>query len=165
MRLAYVTNNASRPPDAVAEHLRELGIEVADADVVTSAQAAARLLAERLADGAAVFVIGGAGWRWRSRERGLRPVQDAGEEPVAVVSGFAADLRWVDGDRRRHPGPRGTALGRLQHRPDGADAATARAPATARWSRSSPGSPAGEPVVAGKPRAAAARGDPAPGRR
>lgn len=46
LHLAYVTNNASRPPAAVAEHLRELGIDVDDADVVTSAQAAARLLAE-----------------------------------------------------------------------------------------------------------------------
>ena len=26
MRLAYVTNNASRPPEAVADHLRDLGL-------------------------------------------------------------------------------------------------------------------------------------------
>ena len=94
MRLAYVTNNASRPPSRVAAHLRELGIEVADEDVVTSAQAAARLLAERLDDGAAVFVIGGEGLERALTEAGLRPVQDADEAPVAVVSGFNADLRW-----------------------------------------------------------------------
>ena len=94
MHLAYVTNNASRPPDAVAEHLRELGIDVADADVVTSAQAAARLLSEQLDDGAAVFLIGGPGLEVALAERGLRPVQDVGEQPVAVVSGFHADLRW-----------------------------------------------------------------------
>src|SRR5680860_601857 len=36
MHLAYVTNNASRPPSEVAEHLRELGIPATIEDVVTS---------------------------------------------------------------------------------------------------------------------------------
>ena len=94
MHLAYVTNNASRPPGAVAEHLRELGIDVDDTDVVTSAQAAARVLAERLPDGAPVFVIGGEGLEIALTERGLRPVQDPDQEPAAVVSGFHGDLRW-----------------------------------------------------------------------
>ena len=61
MRLAFVTNNASRPPAAVAEHLRELGVEAAEEDVVTSAQAAARVLAEQLPAGSPVYVIGGEG--------------------------------------------------------------------------------------------------------
>jgi glycerol 3-phosphatase-2 len=94
MRLAYVTNNASRPPREVAAHLRDLGLDLADADVVTSAQAAARLLGEQLPEGAAVFVIGGRGLDEALRERGLRPVRDRDEGPVAVVSGFSAELRW-----------------------------------------------------------------------
>ena len=53
MSLAYVTNNASRPPAAVAAHLQELGLEATPEDVVTSAQAAARLVAERVAPGSA----------------------------------------------------------------------------------------------------------------
>jgi glycerol-1-phosphatase len=100
LHLAYVTNNASRTPDRVAAHLRELGIDVVDSDVVTSAQAAATLLANRLPAGSAVFVIGGPGLEVALRERGLRPVQDRDEEPVAVVSGFYRELRWstvVDG--------------------------------------------------------------------
>ncbi|QWZ10518.1 HAD-IIA family hydrolase [Nocardioides panacis] len=94
MHLAYVTNNASRPPAAVARHLRELGVAVADDDVVTSAQAAARVLSEQLPDGSAVFVIGGEGLEVALREQGLRPVQDPEEKPAAVVSGFHGDLRW-----------------------------------------------------------------------
>ena len=94
MHLAYVTNNASRTPGTVAQHLRDLGVEVDDADVVTSAQAAARLLAERLPDGAAVFVIGGEGLEAALVELGLRPVQDPAAGPAAVVSGFHGDLRW-----------------------------------------------------------------------
>ena len=94
LHLAYVTNNASRTPDKVAAHLRELGIEVQDGDVVTSAQAAARLLAEDLPAGSAIFVIGGEGLEVALVEAGLRPVQDTAERPVAVVSGFHGDLRW-----------------------------------------------------------------------
>jgi glycerol-1-phosphatase len=94
LHLAYVTNNASRTPDKVAAHLRELGIDVEDGDVVTSAQAAARLLAEDLPAGSPVFVIGGGGLEVALAEEGLRPVQDVAEEPVAVVSGFHRDLRW-----------------------------------------------------------------------
>ena len=48
MRVAFVTNNARRPPGAVAAHLRELGVDARDDDVVTSAQAAARVLLDRL---------------------------------------------------------------------------------------------------------------------
>ena len=48
MHLAFVTNNAARPPAAVGDHLRELGVDAHDEDVVTSAQAAARLLAAQL---------------------------------------------------------------------------------------------------------------------
>jgi HAD superfamily hydrolase (TIGR01450 family) len=94
MRLAFVTNNAARPPAVVAAHLRELGVGAEDDDVVTSAQAAAGLLAEDLPAGSAVFVIGGAGLFEALAERGLRPVQSVEDEPVAVVSGYHRDVRW-----------------------------------------------------------------------
>ena len=61
MRVAFITNNALRPPAAVAAHLRELGVAAEEADVVTSAQAAARVLAERLGAGARVVLLGAAG--------------------------------------------------------------------------------------------------------
>jgi HAD superfamily hydrolase (TIGR01450 family) len=94
MHLAYVTNNASRTPRDVAEHLTSLGIPAAEADVVTSAQAAARLLAEKLEPDSTVFVIGGPGLFEALTEQGLRPVQTSEEQPAAVVSGYYADLRW-----------------------------------------------------------------------
>ena len=94
MDLAYVTNNAARPPSAVAAHLRELEIPATDADVVTSAQAAARLVAEQVPAGSPVFVIGGAGLFEALAELDLKGVQTIGEDPVAVVSGFSPDLIW-----------------------------------------------------------------------
>ena len=94
MRLAYVTNNANRTPAAVAEILNGLGISATRDDVVTSAQAAARLLAERLPAGSAVLAIGGMGLRVALRERGLRPVSTAAERPAAVVQGYAPGISY-----------------------------------------------------------------------
>lgn len=95
MHLAYVTNNALRTPDAVAEHLSELGIATGAADVITSAQAAARLISEQVPAGARVLVVGGEGLRVALRERGLEPVESADDDPVAVVQGYGGpDLRW-----------------------------------------------------------------------
>ncbi|WP_406389128.1 HAD hydrolase-like protein [Streptomyces sp. NBC_00887] len=95
MRLAYVTNNALRTPDAVAEHLTELGVPAEPADVITSAQAVARLMADQLPSGARVLVVGGEGLRVALRERGLVPVESVDDEPVAVAQGYGGpDLAW-----------------------------------------------------------------------
>ncbi|MGF1240441.1 HAD hydrolase-like protein [Streptomyces sp. 2-6] len=95
MRLAYVTNNALRTPDAVAAHLTELGIPAAGSDVVTSAQAVARLIADQVPAGARVLVVGGEGLRVALRERGLEPVESADDDPAAVVQGYGGpELPW-----------------------------------------------------------------------
>ncbi|NED33072.1 HAD hydrolase-like protein [Streptomyces sp. SID8499] len=95
MRLAYVTNNALRTPDAVAAHLTELGIPAAGSDVVTSAQAVARLIADQVPASARVLVVGGEGLRVALRERGLEPVESADDDPAAVVQGYGGpELPW-----------------------------------------------------------------------
>jgi glycerol 3-phosphatase-2 len=94
MRLAFVTNNASRSPSAIAAQLNRLGVPAAQAEIVTSAQAAARLLAERLPAGAPVLVVGGIGLRLALRERGLRPVSTALDRPAAVVQGYGPDIGY-----------------------------------------------------------------------
>ncbi|SDK47812.1 Haloacid Dehalogenase Superfamily Class (subfamily) IIA [Nonomuraea maritima] len=94
VRLAYVTNNASRTPAAIAAHLRELGAPASASDVVTSAQAAARVVAEHVPPGANVLVVGGSGLRFALRDQGLRPISVAAESPAAVVQGFAPGLSY-----------------------------------------------------------------------
>ncbi|TRV72479.1 HAD-IIA family hydrolase [Streptomyces sp. 130] len=95
MHLAYVTNNALRTPAAVAAHLTELGVPAEPTDVITSAQAVARLVADQLPAGARVLVVGGEGLRVALRERGLEPVESADDDPVAVVQGYGGpDLAW-----------------------------------------------------------------------
>ena len=94
LRLAFVTNNASRSPSAVAEHLTSLGVRAVAADVVTSAQAAATLVAGRFPPGSPVLAVGTIALRLALREAGLRPVSVAAERPVAVVQGYAPDLSY-----------------------------------------------------------------------
>lgn len=96
MRLAYVTNNASRRPTAVASMLSGMGVPAAAADVVTSAQAAARLLAERLPPGSPVLVVGSPALADEVRSVGLEPVDTAEPLPAAVVQGYGPDTNWRD---------------------------------------------------------------------
>lgn len=96
MRAAFVTNNASRPPKEVAQHLRGLGISAADSDVVTSAQAGARIVAERVPVGSRVLAIGGPGVAAALRARELEPVVSASDSPVAVLQGYGPQVGWAD---------------------------------------------------------------------
>ena len=94
MKLAYVTNNASRTPNAIAAQLSGMGVPATATDIVTSAQAAAHVLADRLPAGAPVLVVGGTGLRLAIRDRGLRPVTTAAERPLAVVQGYSHDISY-----------------------------------------------------------------------
>ncbi|MBA8795280.1 HAD superfamily hydrolase (TIGR01450 family) [Friedmanniella endophytica] len=96
VRIGFVTNNAARPPAAVAAHLNELGVPADPSDVVTSAQAGARLVADRFGSGARVLAVGGPGVSEALREAGLQPVASADDGPVAVLQGYGTDLTWND---------------------------------------------------------------------
>ena len=96
MRLAFVTNNASRTAEAVAERLSDMGVQADPGEVVTSAQAACHVLAERLPAGAAVLVVGGEGLHREAAERGFKVVTSADDEPAAVVQGYGADVGWKE---------------------------------------------------------------------
>ena len=95
MRIAFITNNAARPPEAVSAHLNELGVPAEAEDVVTSAQAAAHLLQERYGEGARVVLLGGPGLEAALVEVGLVPVS-ADDDATAVVSGYGPDVLWRD---------------------------------------------------------------------
>ena len=80
-RLVFLTNNSSRTPEQVAGKLGGFGIRADPAEVVTSAQATAELLAAR--GGGSVFAIGGDGVVQALTGQGLRLVN--GDEPEADV--------------------------------------------------------------------------------
>ena len=96
VRCVYVTNNASRTPAQVAEHLRALGIPAQDDDVVTSSQAGATLVAERVPAGSEVLAIGGEGVRMALAERGLIAVDRLTERTAGVMQGYGPLITWAD---------------------------------------------------------------------
>ncbi len=95
MRVAFITNNASRPPEAVVRHLVDLGVEADVEDVVTSAQAAARVLVDRLGAGARVVLLGGQGLEVALAEAGLVAV-GVEDDADAVVTGYGPQVVWAD---------------------------------------------------------------------
>lgn len=131
MRVARVTNNASRTPQAVAAHLTALGVMAVPDDMVTSAQAAATLVAAAVAPGSAMLVIGGEGLDEALIERGLRPVRTLVERLMGGGSGVLARGRLAGTGRRDLRGARGPAMDREQPRRHGPDSAGAWRRATA----------------------------------
>lgn len=95
-RLGYLTNNASRTPLSVAEHLRRLGLPAEPDEIVTSPQAAVVLLADLVPAGAPVLVVGGEGLVSEVERVGFRVVRSAEDAPAAVVQGFAPHVSWTD---------------------------------------------------------------------
>ncbi len=95
MRIGYITNNASRRDETVAQQLRDLGLRTAATDVITSPQAAVRLLASMVSPGATILVVGGDGLVWEIEKAGFVVTRSAEDSPAAVVQGFAPEVGWT----------------------------------------------------------------------
>ncbi len=95
-RVGYITNNASRTDASVAQHLTALGLTVAAEEVVTSPQAAMRLLTTMIAPPATLLIVGGEGLVVEAEKAGYTVTRSAEDAPDAVVQGFAPDVAWTD---------------------------------------------------------------------
>lgn len=91
----YATNNAARAPQVVAEHLVQLGLEVTEADVLTSAQAGAAAIAQRY-PGGSVLAIGGDGVEQALQAAGLHPTRDGRASVEAVMQGYGPLVAMSD---------------------------------------------------------------------
>ena len=88
-RVVFVTNNSYAPVSAITDRLASMAVPAATDDVVTSAQAAARLL-----DGSkSALVVGGEGIVDALRERGIEAVGDGPAD--AVVVGFDPSFTYA----------------------------------------------------------------------
>jgi glycerol-1-phosphatase len=95
--VAYVTNNASRSPDSVAEHLNSFGLSVDGEQVFGSAAAGVALLDQELEGRTArVLVVGSEYLRGLVGEAGHEVVETAAEDPEAVIQGFDPSVGWTD---------------------------------------------------------------------
>ncbi|MEV0679757.1 HAD-IIA family hydrolase [Actinosynnema sp. NPDC050436] len=91
--IRFVTNNASRSPRDVADHLTDIGFRAAVDEVSTSAQAAAAMLLDLVPAGSDVLVLGTEALADEVRGCGFTPVR-AAEGALAVVQGLSQDLGW-----------------------------------------------------------------------
>lgn len=89
--LAFVTNNSSRTPAVVAQHLRTVGVQATPDEVETSGLATATILARRGVRTA--FVVGEEGIRQALVGAGIQLVDQGADRADAVVIGWdrAAD--------------------------------------------------------------------------
>ncbi|MPY99503.1 MAG: HAD-IIA family hydrolase [Actinophytocola sp.] len=92
----FVTNNASKTPDDVASHLRDLGVPARTEEVATSAQAGARLLATTVSAGVTVLVVGTDALAAEVSAAGLRTTREYSDDVAAVVQGHSPDTAWAD---------------------------------------------------------------------
>ena len=84
LRVAFVTNNSSARVSEYVEKLVRMGVPAEPADVVTSGQAAAAMLAETLPAGARVVACAGPGVIEELRARGYTIVDAAPADAVVV---------------------------------------------------------------------------------
>lgn len=105
VRMAAATNNAARTPAKVAAHLQKLGLRIEETDVVTSAQAGARLMASLVPVASRVLAVGGPGVEAALREVGMHPLRATKEHElnaelathvVGVLQGHGLDTAWWD---------------------------------------------------------------------
>jgi glycerol-1-phosphatase len=96
-RLAFVTNNSSQTPESYAKKLADVGAQGEESEIVTSADAVARLMESRIPAlrGRMAYVIGGPGLFERVKEVGVR-ISDGADptECSIVVVGWDRELTY-----------------------------------------------------------------------
>jgi 4-nitrophenyl phosphatase len=95
--VGFMSNNSSMPVDEVVAKLTRMGVRAAPEQVLTSALAAAELLAADLAPGSRVLVCAGPGVVEALTAAGFEPVREP--PAAAVVVGFHRDFDFAGLDR------------------------------------------------------------------
>lgn len=90
----YVTNNATRTAEVVAEHISTLGISTTPAEVTTSAQVLAGQLAAKFGAGAPIYLVGTTGLATALESQGLRVTHTLDDDPVAIAQGLDPDITY-----------------------------------------------------------------------
>lgn len=95
-RIGYITNNASRTAAAVAAQLNSFGLHTSADSIVTSPQAAVKLLRTLVDAPATVLVVGGDGLTNELERAGYRVTRSADDDVRAVLQGFDPNVGWSD---------------------------------------------------------------------
>jgi glycerol-1-phosphatase len=92
--LAFITNNSSRTPEAIAAHLTGIGIQAAPDEVETSALATATLLRSRAA--ASAYVLGEEGLRTALATAGVTIIDASATDAQTVVVGWDRGFDYAE---------------------------------------------------------------------
>ncbi|MDR1033652.1 MAG: HAD-IIA family hydrolase [Bifidobacteriaceae bacterium] len=95
MKTVFVTNNASRTPEAVAEKLAGFGVPTNASEVMTAAQIGVALLKQHIKPPAKVLCIGTNALEIALKDEGYEPVFSADDAPQAVIQGYDPDINWA----------------------------------------------------------------------
>ncbi|MFC9444541.1 HAD-IIA family hydrolase, partial [Brevibacterium sp. NPDC056947] len=93
--VGYVTNNATRTAEVVADHISALGIPTATTVVITSAQVLAARLSEEFGTGAPILLVGTTGLREALESEGLKIVGSLDDSPVALAQGLDPHIDYA----------------------------------------------------------------------
>ncbi|CAN5382576.1 N/A [soil metagenome] len=107
IQVLFMTNNASRTPQQVAEHLASMGVQAAEEEVLTSSQVGAQALADYRDEGSVaeplVLAVGGPGVGHALAAQGFdvlaaADVPESGPERGiwAVLQGYGPEMRVTD---------------------------------------------------------------------
>jgi 4-nitrophenyl phosphatase len=89
LKFVFATNNSTKTSEQYVEKLREFGVEAEPWQVVTSSQAVAHVMSQKLPPGTKVFMIGEDGLRIPLQERGFEILAaDDAPQAQAVVMGL-----------------------------------------------------------------------------
>ncbi|GAB3654096.1 HAD-IIA family hydrolase [Glycomyces tarimensis] len=94
-RPVFVTNNASRSPETVAEALRGMDIPAEASEVLTSAQVVASAIVQHIGEGGTVLSTGSPALRAAVQAEGLALTEEP-REAEAVAFGYTPDTTWRD---------------------------------------------------------------------
>ncbi|MBR5950789.1 MAG: HAD-IIA family hydrolase [Actinomycetaceae bacterium] len=90
----FVTNNASRVPEVVAQQLVSLGVDASPDDILSSAHIGVSLAQSLCGKNAKVLLCGAQGLYRAASEAGLTIVDSADDNPQAVIHGFSPEANW-----------------------------------------------------------------------
>lgn len=91
----YVTNNASRSAQTVADMLCRIGVGVDESRVLTSGRAVTTLALKHVPKGSKVLVVGADSLRQLAKDAGFAVVASADDQPAAVLQGFDPAVDWA----------------------------------------------------------------------
>jgi len=96
IKFQFVTNNASRTPQQVAEKLKGHQIAAAAEEVMTAAMDAVEILTQKIEPASKVLVVGTQALRDTVAQAGFEVVSKTSEQPAAVIQGYGAEVGWAE---------------------------------------------------------------------